>query len=184
MTSVMQYLPGKGLTSRFCFKSNPETRISKQVVNTFKNALTEQNVERFIAIQVGDAFIEIAKTHDITLVEVIQECVKAEEEREPTVGPINTKERLASILSGLAPDLSPEELADHFRSFNNTLPAAVTYLHECMARNTKNGMMVRNEEGHILLRANGKKVAPKVEETINEEETTNLNEASAEGEVK
>jgi hypothetical protein len=92
-------------------------------------------------------FQEQVETHDMTLVEAMAAAKGLIEVQRSQPVPVETAGRLASILSLLAPNETPAELAERLRSLmDQHLDEAVQLLDGHLARNN------RNSDGFILLR--------------------------------
>lgn len=126
--SGLLYTSGK--FGKAYFNSNKKACLHKRVALDNKTVLNEEDAESKLGYAFGSAFKSEAAANNWTLVDCLTFALAEIEAEQPETRPVVTVGRLTSILSNIAPEVSPEQLAEHFNEFVPLLPAAVKCLTE------------------------------------------------------
>jgi len=170
-TSALQIYSGKGTTTYFTFKSNPNVGILKNTVDTVKYCLDLEGAELFLEGACnagtilyedgkrikdgGDAFKVEAATNSMTLVETFKAILElCQEKGVRNTAPMEGPSRLAALMVKLAPNCTGQELCDHLKELvDASMPEAIALIDKAAARTDGNGNPTgRNEAGYVLLR--------------------------------
>jgi hypothetical protein len=138
---------GRGMGTYIHYSDAPDTTLGKHKILEYAKYLDLSNAEDILSRVIPVEFQEQVETHDMTLVEAMAAAKGLIEVQRSQPVPVETAGRLASILSLLAPNETPAELAERLRSLmDQHLDEAVQLLDGHLARNN------RNSDGFILLR--------------------------------
>lgn len=138
-------LYNSGKFGRAFFNSNKKVCLHKRVALDNRNVLNEDDAELKLGYAFGSAFKAEAAANNWTLVDCLTFTLGRINAEQPEARPVVTVDHLVSILSNIAPEMSPEQLAQHFNEFVPLLPKAVQLL------NTRLQTYGRSN-GYILLR--------------------------------
>lgn len=138
--------------TRIHYSDVPKTTLGKHKILEYAKYLDLPNAEDILSRVIPEEFQEQVENHGMTLVEAMTAAKDLVEAQRSQPVPAETASRLASILSLLAPNETPAELAERLHSLmNEHLDEAIQILEASLTRND------RNPEGYILLRGKGVK---------------------------